>query len=168
MTFINIKKYPNLLLQFCFSLFRNKYSSSVFNKLILFSNFYTCRRNQPHFLLSLNIFRQHAASIYGFVRKSVSFRYVCQKKFVRPFVGLHCGCVPPCENMCVHSLGYIGGASSPLRFRSIANTVGAPTPPVCPFIGRQSSLDHCMLPPPLWGILSLPGGIFKMFAMWNL
>ena len=84
--------------------------------------------------------------------------------FVRS-LGKIVGASPP---LCVRSLGYIGGASSPLRFRSITNTVGAPTPPVCPFIGRQSSLDHCMLPPPLWGILSLPGGIFKMFAMWNL
>ena len=51
------------------------------------------------------IFRQHAASIYGFVR------FVClcvcvSKKIVCPFVGLHCRCVPPpCENMCVRSLG---------------------------------------------------------------
>ena len=29
------------------------------------------------------------------------------------FVGLHCGCVPPFENMCVRSLGYIVGASPP-------------------------------------------------------
>ena len=56
------------------------------------------------------IFRQHAASIYGFV---CQFCFVCQKKnlcvrsfgylvgalplckYVCPFVGLHCGCVPP-------------------------------------------------------------------------
>ena len=46
-------------------------------------------------------------------------QFVCQKKFVCPFVGLHCGCVPPC---------------------------------VCPFIGRQSLLDPCMLPTLLCGI----------------
>ena len=79
-----------------------------------------------------------------------------QKKFVCPFVGLHCGCVPPlvkicvsvrwgklwvrpplCENMCVRSLGYIVGASPPLCVHSI---------------GRQSSLDPCMLPTPLCAI----------------
>ena len=36
------------------------------------------------------VFRQHAASIYGFVRQ-----LVCQKKCVCLFVGLHCWCVPP-------------------------------------------------------------------------
>ena len=49
-----------------------------------------------------------------------------------PFVGLHCGCVPPpCENMCVRSLGYIVGASPPR---------------VCPFVGSlhavYSALGH--------------------------
>ena len=64
----------------------------------------------------LPIFRQHAASIYGFVR-FVS-QLVCQKKCVRPFIGLHCGCVPPpCENKCVSSLGYIVGVSPPLCVR---------------------------------------------------
>ena len=37
---------------------------------------------------------------------------------------------PPCENMCVRSLGYIVGASPPLCLHSIANTVGA-SPLVC-------------------------------------
>ena len=59
---------------------------------------------------------------------------------------------PLCENMCVRSLGYIVGASPPLCVHSIANTVGASPPRVCPFIGRQSSLDPCMLPTPLCGI----------------
>ena len=49
-------------------------------------------------------------------------------KYVCPFVGLHCGCVPPLyENVCVRSLDYI---------------VGASPPHVCP----------CMLPTPLCGI----------------
>ena len=43
----------------------------------------------------------------------------------------------PFENMCVRSLGYIVGASPPR---------------VCPFIGRQSLLDPCMLPTLLCGI----------------
>ena len=38
------------------------------------------------------------------------------------------------KNLCVRSLGYIVGASPPR---------------VCPFIGRQSSLDPCMPPTPL-------------------
>ena len=57
-----------------------------------------------------------------------------KKKFVCPFIGLHCGCVHP--SVCV---------------RSIDNTVGASRPRACPFIGRQSSLDPCMLPTPLYG-----------------
>ena len=64
--------------------------------------------------------------IYGFVRQCGS-----QKKFVCPFVGLHCGCVPPFENMCVRSLGYIVGASPPLWKY------------VCPFVGL-----HCGCVPP--------------------
>ena len=109
------------------------------------------------------VFRQHAASIYGFVHK---VSYVCQKKklcvcllgFIVgasslfenlcQFVGLHCGCVPPLwKNMCVRSLGYIVGVSPPLCVHSIANTVGA-SPLVCVL----SSLDPCMLPTPLCGI----------------
>ena len=40
--------------------------------------------------------------------------FVRQKKFVSPCVGLPCECVPPpCENICVRSLGYIVGASPP-------------------------------------------------------
>ena len=54
-----------------------------------------------HFLNTVNpisyanytIFRQHAASIYGFIHQLVSL--VCQKKIKCPFVWLHCGCVPP-------------------------------------------------------------------------
>ena len=52
---------------------------------------------------------------------SVSF--VCRKKFVCPFFGLHCGCAPPCENMCVRSLGYIVGASPPL-WKYVCPSVG--------------------------------------------
>ena len=56
---------------------------------------------------------------------------VSQKKIVFPFVGLHCGCVLPFENMCVRSLGYIVGASPPR---------------VCPFFGSlhaaYSALRH--------------------------
>ena len=53
-------------------------------------------------------------------------------KYVCPFVGVNCGCVPPlCENMCVRSLGYIVGASPPC---------------VCPFVGSlhaaYSALRH--------------------------
>ena len=48
--------------------------------------------------------------------------------------------------MCVRSLGNIVGASPPLCVHSIANTVGASPPRVCPFIGRQSSLDPSILP----------------------
>merc|ERR1711942_425816 len=75
-------------------------------------------------------------------------------------MGLHCGCVPApvkirvsvrwvplwvrppplCEYIFVCSLGYIVGASPPR---------------VCPFIGRHSSLDPCMLPTPLCGIFKL-------------
>ena len=44
------------------------------------------------------------------------------------------------KNLCVRSLGYIVGASPPR---------------VCPFIGRQSLLDPCMLPTPLCGIFPL-------------
>ena len=72
------------------------------------------------------------------------------------FVGLHRGCVPPpCGNMCVHSLGYIVGASPPLCVHSIANTVGC-VPPSCVsfhwktiFIGSlhaaYSALRHFLL-----------------------
>ena len=81
-----------------------------------------------------NIFRQHAASIYGFVHSCVSF--VCRKK-----------------KLCVRSLGYIVGASPPPCVRSIGNTGGAYPPHVGPFIGRQSSLDPCMLPTLLCCIL---------------
>ena len=58
----------------------------------------------------------------------VSFvsQFCLSKKFVCPFVGLHCGCAPP---------------------------------RVCPFIGRQSSLDPCMLPTPLCGIFDFEGGL---------
>merc|ERR1712081_53248 len=57
------------------------------------------------------------------------------------------------KNLCVRSLGYIVGASPPLCVHSIGNTVGASPPPcMCPFIGRQSSLDPCMLPTPLYGL----------------
>ena len=56
----------------------------------------------------------------------------CQKKFVCPFVGLNCGCVPPCENMCVRSLGYLVGASPPpcenMCVRSLGYIVGASPP----------------------------------------
>ena len=62
------------------------------------------------------------------------------------------GRTPLCENMCVRSLGYIVGASPPVCVCSIGNTVGASPPCVGPFIGRQSSLDPCMLPTPLCGI----------------
>ena len=58
------------------------------------------------------------------------------------------------KNVCVRLLGYIVGASPPLCVRSIGNTVGASPPCVCPFIGRQSSLDLCMLPTPLFSILN--------------
>ena len=41
-------------------------------------------------------------------------------KYVCPFVGLPCGCVPPpCENMCVRSLGYIVGASPPCENKGL-------------------------------------------------
>ena len=63
------------------------------------------------------LFRQHAASIYGFVRLFVSFVIFVKK------------------NLCVRLLGYIVGASPPLCVRSIGNTVGAYPPRVCPFIG---------------------------------
>ena len=46
-------------------------------------------------LKKFDIFRQHAASIYGFFR---SLDYIV-------------GASPPCENMCVRLLGYIVGAS---------------------------------------------------------
>ena len=83
------------------------------------------------------------------------------------------------KNLCVHLLGYIAGASPPLLkicvsirwvtlfvgaspplcVRSFGNTVGVSPPRVCPFIGRQSSLDPCMLPTPLCGIFFLTNGV---------
>ena len=60
------------------------------------------------------------------------------------------------KNLCVRSLGYIVGASPPpcenMCVRLLGYIVGASPPCVCPFIGRQSSLDPCMLPTPLCGI----------------
>ena len=65
----------------------------------------------------------------------------------------------PCENTCVRSLGAIVGASPPLCeymfVCSLGYIVGASPPRVCPFIGRHSSLDPCMLPTPLCGIFKL-------------
>ena len=70
---------------------------------------------------------------------------VNQKKFVCPFVGLHCGCVPPCENMCVRSLGYIVGASPPL-WKYVCPFVGVYCGCVPPFVGSlhaaYSALRH--------------------------
>ena len=91
-------------------------------------------------------------AVYGFVRKFVSSVSLSKKICVSVnwvTLWVH---PPPCENMCVRSLGYIVGASPPLCVHSIGNTVGASPPRVCPFIGRQSSLDPCMLPTPLCGI----------------
>ena len=90
-------------------------------------------RKYIKYKVGYTIFRQHAALIYGFVRQ-----LVCQKKFVCLFVGLHCGCVPPCKNMCVCSFGYIVGASPPslktcVSVRWVTMWVRPPPPPVCPF-----------------------------------
>ena len=73
-----------------------------------------CMLIQPNSLTrDQTFFRQHAASIYGFVRKFRQFR---QSKKIRVSVRCITLCVrlPPFENMCVRSLGYIGGASPPL------------------------------------------------------
>ena len=52
-----------------------------------------------------SVSRQHAASIYGFVRKSVTF--VKKNLWVRS-LGYSVGASPPpFENMCVRSLDYI-------------------------------------------------------------
>ena len=71
--------------------------------------------------------------LHQYMALSVSFvSFACRKKLVCPFVGLHCGCIPPplkicvsicwvtlwvrpppCENVCVRSFGYIVGASHP-------------------------------------------------------
>ena len=87
-------------------------------------------------------------------------------KYVCPFVGLPCGCVPPpCENMCVRSLGYIVGASPPwenMCVRSLGYIVGASPPPVKirdlfideahTVLGIFPVFFLCMLPTPLCGI----------------
>ena len=78
--------------------------------------------------------------------------FVCQKNLCVRLLGYIVGAFPPWENMCVCSLGYIVGASPPLCVCSIGNTVGVSNPHVCPFCGRQSSLDPCMLPTSLCGI----------------
>ena len=107
-------------------------------KIDIFSSF---RIKQSRF------FRQHAASIYGFVRFFSFVSFFSQKK-IR--VSVRCITLwvrlPPFENMCVRSLGYIGGASPPPR--------------VCPFIGGQSSLDPWMLPTPLCGIFTYNASFF--------
>ena len=55
---------------------------------------------------------------------SVSFVSVSKKICVSVrWVTLWVRPAPPCENMCVRSLGYIVGASPPLCVRSIGNTV---------------------------------------------
>ena len=71
-------------------------------------------------------FRQHAASIYGFVCFVRLSKKICVSvRWVILWV-----CPPPCENTCVRSLGHIVGASSPLCVHSIGNTVGV-SPPLC-------------------------------------
>ena len=102
-----------------------------------------------------HIFRQHAASIYGFVHKSVAF---VDKNLCVRSLGYSVGASPPLENMCVRLLDYIVGASPPFEnmcVRSLGYIVGASPPRVCPFIGRQSSLDPRMLPTPLCGTFFL-------------
>ena len=64
-------------------------------------------------------------------------------------LGLIVDASPP---LCVRLFGYIVGASPPLCVRSLGYIVGASPPRICPLIGRQSSLDPCMLPTPLCGI----------------
>ena len=61
----------------------------------------------------------------------------CENMCVRS-LGYIVGASPPCENMFVRLLGYIVGASPPLCVCSIGNTVGAFPPRVCPLIGRQA------------------------------
>ena len=51
----------------------------------------------------------------------------------------------------------------PLSVRSIGNIVGASPPRVCPLIGRQSLLDRCMLPTPLFGIFSI-----RKASVWSI
>ena len=84
-----------------------------------------------------------------------------------------CQCVSQ-KKLCVRSLDYIVGASPPVKIcvsvhwvtlwvrppplceymcvRLLGYIVGVSPPRVCPFIGRQSSMDPCMLPTPLCGI----------------
>ena len=103
-------------------------------------------------------FRQHAASIYGFVHQFRQFRqFRMQKKICVSVRWVTLWVRPrPCENTCVCSLGAIVGASPPLCeymfVCSLGYIVGASPPRVCPFIGRQCSLDPSMLPTPLCGI----------------
>ena len=72
--------------------------------------------SKPIFALKLwaqaCLFRQHAASIYGFVRQFRQLRLSKKNLCVRS-LGYIVGASPPCENMCVRSLGYIVGASPP-------------------------------------------------------
>ena len=83
--------------------------------------------NTGYFKKVLIVFKQQAASIYGFVRK---FRQFCS-------LGYIVGASPPFENMCVRSLGYIVGASplicENMCVRSLGYIVGAYPPSVCPF-----------------------------------
>ena len=78
------------------------------------------------------------------------------------------GVRPPCENMCVCSLGYIVAASPPLCVCSIGYTVGASPPCVCPFIWRRSSLDPCMLPTLLCGFFLISVLRIPLFWPTNL
>ena len=73
--------------------------------------------------------------------KLVLFCLFVKKKFECPFVGLHCGCAPPPSvNICV-------------SVRCVS--VQLVTLWVRPYIGRQSSLDYCILPTPLCGIFTM-------------
>ena len=88
---------------------------------------------------------------------ALSVSFVCRKNLCVCSLGYIVGASPPCENMCVRSLGYIVGASPPsvniyMCVHLLGYIMGASPPCVCPFIGRQSSLDPCMLPTPLCGI----------------
>ena len=78
----------------------------------------TCfAKYNPSALLRDTVFRFLGSVLPQFMALSVSQLVTfVKKKYVCPFVGLHCivGASPLCENMCVHSLGYIVGASPPL------------------------------------------------------
>ena len=94
---------------------------------------------------------------------ALSVSFVCRKKIVCPFVGLHCGCVPPpFENMCVRSLGYIVGVSPPSMKTcvSICWVTLWVRPPLCVSV----QLVTLWVRPPLVCVLLLEDNLYRIIA----